>query len=155
MRGRGREPGGLLAARYALVQRLVIAKLKTALGFGRARFCVSGAAPISREVLEFLASLDVVVHEAYGQSEDSAPTSINVPGASRIGCVGKALPGVEVRIADDGEIVVRGPNVFLGYHKDKQATDEVLIDGWLHSGDLGQFDADGYLSITGRKKEII
>lgn len=96
-----------------------------------------------------------MLHEIYGQSEDTGPTSFNMPGATRFGSVGPALPGVEVKIASDGEILVRGPNVFLGYFKEPQATKETLVDGWLHSGDLGAFDSEGFLSITGRKKEII
>jgi long-chain acyl-CoA synthetase len=116
---------------------------------------VSGAAPIAREVLEFFFGLDVIVHEVYGQSEDTGPTTFNPIGKIRLGTVGQRLPGIEVKIADDGEILVKGPNVFLGYYKEPEATRECLIDGWLYSGDLGQFDRDGYLSITGRKKEII
>ncbi|MEQ9652966.1 MAG: AMP-binding protein, partial [Sandaracinaceae bacterium] len=101
------------------------------------------------------ASLDIVIQEIYGQSEDSGPTSFNLTGRTKFGSVGPALPGVEVKIADDGEIVVRGPNVFLGYFKDEKATNETLEDGWLHSGDLGRFDDEGFLHITGRKKDII
>ncbi|MGD9763812.1 MAG: long-chain fatty acid--CoA ligase, partial [Candidatus Binatia bacterium] len=151
----GREPRGWLAAQYRIATRLVFAKLKPAVGLGRARLCASGAAPIAVDVLEFFSGLDIVVCEIYGQSEGSGPTSSNLPGRTRFGSVGRPLPGVDVRIADDGEILVRGPNVFLGYYKDQPATDETLIDGWLHSGDLGALDADGYLHITGRKKEII
>jgi len=117
--------------------------------------CSSGAAPIAKEILEFFSGLDLVVYEVYGQSEDCGPTSTNYPGATRFGTVGRPLAGVEVRLADDGEILVRGENVFKGYFKDPAATAETLIDGWLHSGDLGAIDAEGYLHITGRKKEII
>jgi long-chain acyl-CoA synthetase len=145
----------LLALQYALAQRLVFRKLKTALGLGRAKLCVSGAAPIAAEVLEFFTGLDIVVLEVYGQSEDCGPTSINLPGQTRFGAVGKPLPGLEVRLAEDGEILVRGRSLFKGYFKEPTATGETLIDGWLHSGDLGSFDADGFLHITGRKKEII
>jgi long-chain acyl-CoA synthetase len=145
----------LLGLQYALAQRLVFRKLKTALGLGRVKICSSGAAPIAGEVLEFFSGLDLVVHEVYGQSEDTGPTTTNFPGNTRFGTVGKPIPGVEVRIAADGEILVRGKNVFKGYYKDPAATAETLIDGWLHSGDLGSFDAEGYLHITGRKKEII
>jgi long-chain acyl-CoA synthetase len=116
---------------------------------------VTGAAPTPRAVLDFFAGLDLALHEVYGQSEASGPTSFNVPGQTRYGTVGKVIPGVEVRIADDGEILVRGPNVFSGYAKDPEATRESFIDGWLRSGDLGALDPSGYLSITGRKKEII
>jgi long-chain acyl-CoA synthetase len=154
-RCRGRAPRGLLALEYALASRLVFSKLKPAVGLGRAHMCVSGAAPIAAEVLRFFASLDIVVHEVYGQSEDTGPTSFNQRGRTRFGTVGPVFPGVEVKIAPDEEILVRGPNVFLGYFKEPEATAEALEGGWLHTGDLGAFDADGFLAITGRKKEII
>lgn len=155
VKNRGQVPSGVLAVEYALANKLIFSKLKPALGLGRARVCVSGAAPIAPEILQFFAGLDIVVHEVYGQSEDCGPTSFNLPGRTKYGTVGPAVPGVEVKIADDGEICVRGKNVFKGYYKDKETTDETLKDGWLHSGDLGAFDADGFLSITGRKKDII
>jgi long-chain acyl-CoA synthetase len=155
LRCRGQRPTGALALQHRLADRLVFAKLKPALGLGRARICLSGAAPIGPDVLEFFTGLDLLVHEVYGQSEDCGPTSFNLPGRTRIGSVGQPIPGVEVRIAADGEILVRGPNVFHGYYKDPAATAETLVDGWLHSGDLGQLDGDGFLHITGRKKEII
>ena len=106
-------------------------------------------------MLTFLASIDVPIREIYGQSEDSGPTSYNLVGKTRLGSVGPPMPGVEVRIAGDGEILVRGANVFLGYYKDPEATAEALHDGWLCTGDLGALDQDGFLTITGRKKEII
>jgi len=152
---RGEEPAGLLGLQYSLAQRFVFSKLKAAIGLDAATTLVSGAAPISPEVLDFFASLDLVVQEIYGQSEDCGPTAFNLTGRTRIGSVGPALPGVEIRIADDGEIRVRGPNVFMGYFKDPAATAEALQDGWLCSGDLGRFDDDDYLHITGRKKDII
>jgi long-chain acyl-CoA synthetase len=155
LRCKGKEPKGLLAVRYAIAKKLVFSKLKPAVGLGRARRCVSGAAPIAKEVLEFFGALDVIIAEVYGQSEDTGPTSTNRTGHTKFGTVGPAFPGVEVKLGDDGEILVRGPNVFLGYYKDPAATAEALKDGWLHSGDLGSFDEDGYLTITGRKKEII
>ncbi|HLT36734.1 MAG TPA: long-chain fatty acid--CoA ligase, partial [Enhygromyxa sp.] len=151
LRSRGGTPSGLS---YWLAGKLIYSKLKPAIGLGNARVCVSGAAPIAREVLEFFASLDIIVLEVYGQSEDSGPTSFNLPDKFRFGSVGPVFAGVEVQIADDGEILVRGPNVFLGYYKEPAATAETLIDGWLHSGDLGEL-RDGFLYITGRKKEII
>lgn len=146
-------PDGI-AAQYRLAQRMVFSKLKPALGLGNATICVSGAAPVGREVLEFFESLDLPIREIYGQSEDTGPTSFNMPRATRYGTVGRPVAGVTVRIADDGEVMVRGPNVFLGYYKDPDATAATLRDGWLASGDLGALD-DGYLKITGRKKEII
>jgi long-chain acyl-CoA synthetase len=156
LRDRGEPLPKRLQLQYALVQKLVITKLKTALGFDRARTLISGAAPIAPDVLEFFASLDLPIREIYGQSEDTGPTSFNLAGKTKIGTVGPPLPGLECKIADDGEILVRGPNVFLGYYKEPEATAETLTkDGWLCSGDLGAFDKDGFLSITGRKKEII
>jgi long-chain acyl-CoA synthetase len=151
----GEKPGPLLELAHRVMDRLVYSKLKTAIGLGKARFCVSGAAPIAPGVLEFFSGLDIVVREVYGQSEDTGPTSLNVPGKTKIGTVGPIIPGVEVRFGDDGEILVKGPNVFLGYYKEPAATAETLVDGWLHSGDLGKLDEGGYLVITGRKKEII
>ena len=150
----GGTVGGLLALQYRIANKLVYSKLRPALGLGGAKVCVSGAAPISAEVLEFFSGLDINIREVYGQSEDCGPTTFNMPGATRFGTVGPAVPGVEVKIASDGEIVVRGPNVFLGYYKDQAATDEALIAGWLHSGDLGAFEGP-FLRITGRKKDII
>ncbi|MBA3503227.1 MAG: long-chain fatty acid--CoA ligase, partial [Deltaproteobacteria bacterium] len=156
IRDRGEPLPRPLQIQYALAQKLVISKLKTALGFDRARTLISGAAPIAPDVLEFFASLDLPIREIYGQSEDTGPTSFNLAGKTRIGTVGPPLPGLECKIADDGEILIRGPNVFLGYYKEPEATAEALTkDGWLCSGDLGAFDKDGFLSITGRKKEII
>jgi long-chain acyl-CoA synthetase len=151
----GKQIPGLLAIQYKLADRLVFSKLKPAIGLGKARICVSGAAPIAKEVLEFMASLDITVLEVYGQSEDTGPTSFNRPGRTKLGSVGPIIPGVEVKIAEDGEILVRGPNVFLGYYKEPEATAETLVGGWLHSGDLGEIDPAGFLSITGRKKDII
>jgi len=155
LRREGKEPSGLLAGQYALAKKLVIDKIKPELGMTNGRVLGVGAAPIAADILEFFGSLDMIIHEVYGQSEDTGPTSTNRPGKVRFGSVGPAYPGVEVKIADDGEILVKGRNVFLGYYKDEAATAETLIDGWLHSGDLGSFDDDGFLWITGRKKDII
>jgi long-chain acyl-CoA synthetase len=153
MRGEPLPPA--LEAQYRVADRLFFRKVKQAIGLDHARTCVSGAAPIAKEVLELLASLDLIVNEVYGQSEDTGPTSYNRRGRVKLGTVGPAFPGLDLKIAEDGEILVRGPNVFLGYYREPEATAEVLVDGWLHSGDLGAFDQDGFLSITGRKKEII
>jgi len=155
VRNEGREPGGMLGLKYKIADKLVFQKVKPLVGMSRAKYCVSGAAPISADIISYFAGLDIVIREVYGQSEDTGPTTFNVPGKTRYGSVGPALPGVEVKIAEDEEIVVRGPNVFLGYYKDPAATDACLIDGWLHSGDLGKFDADDFLHITGRKKDLI
>jgi len=154
-RSRGTPMPLPLLAQYKLAQKVIFSKLKQAVGLDRGRFFVSGAAPIAREVIEFFASLDILIYEVYGQSEDTGPTSFNRPNRTKFGSVGPAIPGVDVRIAKDDEILVRGPNVFLGYYKEPQATAETLIDGWLHSGDLGIFDDEGFLAITGRKKDII
>jgi long-chain acyl-CoA synthetase len=154
-KARGKALPFALQLQYRVADRLVFSKLKMALGLDRARTCVSGAAPIAKEVLEFMASLDIMVNEVYGQSEDTGPTTFNRAGAVKFGTVGPTIPGVEVKIANDEEILVRGPNVFLGYYKEPEATAETLIDGWLHSGDLGAFDSEGFLSITGRKKDIL
>ena len=152
---RGEKPGALLRAQYKLFDKLVFSKVRAAIGFGHIRCSVSGAAPISKEVLEFFAGLGIVVHEVYGQSEGTGPTSFNRIGKTKLGSVGPAIPGCEVKIAEDGEVLLKGPNVFLGYYKEPAATEETLKDGWLYSGDLGALDAEGFLSITGRKKEII
>ncbi|HUJ61548.1 MAG TPA: long-chain fatty acid--CoA ligase [Kofleriaceae bacterium] len=152
---RGEPVPRLLELQYRLATRLVTSKIKAALGFDRVQELLSGAAPIAPDVLEFFASIDLPIHEIYGQSEDCGPTSCNLHGRTKVGSVGPAIPGLTVKIAEDGEILVKGPNVFLGYYKEPEATAETLQDGWLCSGDLGAFDRDGFLSITGRKKEII
>ena len=155
VKNKGLKPGPGLGFQYGLTQKLVFSKLKGAIGLGNARFCVSGAAPIAAHILEFFASLDIPIMEVYGQSEGSGPTTFNRLGKARYGSVGPPFPNVEIKIEKDGEILLRGNNVFLGYFKDEKATDETLIDGWLYSGDLGKFDEDGFLWITGRKKDII
>ncbi len=154
-RNQGKEPAGALKAQEALAAKLVHAKVKEAVGLDQARVLASGAAPVSKSILEDLAGFGLTVHEVYGQSEDTGPTSFNVPGRTKFGTVGPAYPGVDVQIAEDGEIKVKGRNVFLGYYKDEAATKETLQDSWLLSGDLGMFDDDGFLFITGRKKDII
>ncbi len=155
IRNEGGEPGGLLAAQYRIASKLVHHKVKEALGMDACRFAVSGAAPVDASVLEFFAGFDLTIYEVYGQSEGSGPTTFARPGRNRFGTVGPAYPGTEVKIADDGEIVLKGGNVFAGYYENPEATAETLVDGWLQSGDLGEFDADGFLTITGRKKDII
>jgi len=122
---------------------------------GRIRQAVTGAAPISKEILEFFYACGVPVMEGYGMTETSTVASSNRPDAFRFGSVGKPLGGVEARIADDGELLLRGPNIFQGYFKNEEATREALADGWLHTGDLGSIDEDGFIYITGRKKDII
>jgi long-chain acyl-CoA synthetase len=121
------------------------------------RECVTGAAPIAPEILEFFYACGVPVMEGYGMTETSTSASVNRPqaGGFRFGSVGKAQAGVEIRIADDGEVLIKGPNIFQGYYKNDEATQGALQDGWLHTGDLGRLDEDGFLFITGRKKDII
>jgi long-chain acyl-CoA synthetase len=154
-RDAGQPLGRGLELEYRMMQRLVTNKIRAAVGLDRVRLCVTGAAPISSDIIEFFASIDLPVHELYGQSEVSGPTSFNLPGQAKLGTVGLPMPGVEVRIAPDGEVLVRGPNLFQGYLKDADATRMAMSDGWMNSGDLGALDAEGYLTITGRKKEII
>ncbi len=155
LRNRGQEPGALLALQYRIANALVFSRVKEGLGLSEARHIIVSAAPISEDILHFFASLDLPIMELYGQSEDCGPSTTNRPGAIKIGTVGQAWPGSEVKLAPDGEILVKGPNVFMGYFKDEEATNDTLEDGWLHSGDLGEFDEDGFLKIVGRKKEII
>jgi long-chain acyl-CoA synthetase len=123
---------------------------------GRMRECVTGAAPIAPEILEFFYACGVPVMEGYGMTETSTSATVNrATGDFRFGSVGKPMPGVEVKIGDDGEVLIKGPNIFKGYYKNEDATKEALEDGWLHTGDLGRLDEDGFLYITGRKKDII
>ena len=150
-----RKPGLLLTLQMRLARRLVHAKAHAALGLDQARLLITSAAPISPETLLFFSGLDLLLREVYGQSEVTGPTSLNLANATRIGSVGRPLAGVQVRIADDGEIMVAGDNVFAGYVGDADATEQALQDGWLHSGDLGRLDGDGYLYVNGRKKDLL
>jgi long-chain acyl-CoA synthetase len=150
----GRKPGFLLEKQFALADKLALGKIRALFG-GRVRLCVTGAAPINQEILEFFWAAGIVILEGYGMTETSTAASINRPDNYKFGTVGLPFPGVEVRIADDGEILVKGPNIFQGYHRKEDATRETLVDGWLHTGDLGAIDADGFVKITGRKKDII
>jgi len=151
----GERVPALLEVQYQLAKRGALQPVKERIGLDRTRVFVTSAAPIGRDVLEFFASVDMILREIYGQSEVTGPTSSASLDCTVLGAVGRPLLGVEVRIAPDGEILVRGPNVCLGYHRDPEATAQLLEGGWLHSGDLGQLDPDGQLRITGRKKEII
>ncbi len=132
----------------------VLRSLKQRLGLDRVRFVLSGAAPIAPSVLEFFHGLGVLIREGYGQTEGAAAATIHQGFPFKLGTVGQALQGIEIKIADDGEILIRGDNVFLGYHKDEKTTAETLQSGWLHSGDIGTLDEAGNLTITGRKKDI-
>jgi long-chain acyl-CoA synthetase len=154
-RGIGEPVRRFASMQYGLFDRLVYSKIREAIGLGDTKYLITAAAPISKELLEFFAGLGITIYEVYGQSEDTGPTTISMPGKVKFGSVGPVYPGVEMRIAEDGEILVRGRNVFLGYYKDPEATDATLVDGWLHSGDLGEIDEEGFLWITGRKKDLI
>ena len=149
----GRVPFGL-ALRFRLFDRLVYAKLRDAIG-GRVTHAVSGSAPLSPRLSHFFRSIGVHILEGYGLTETTAPATVNRATELRIGTVGRALPGVEVRIADDGEILVRGVDVFDRYWRNERATEEAFRDGWFRTGDLGRLDADGVLTVTGRAKELI
>jgi len=152
---RGGHPGLLLKAQYALADKLVLHKIRDLFG-GRMKLAISGAAPIDTEILEFFHAAGIWVLEGYGMTETSAVEAVNTIAEHKFGTVGRPLPICEVKIADDGEVLMRGPNIFSGYHHDEEATREALTDdGWLHSGDLGELDSEGYLSITGRKKDLI
>jgi long-subunit acyl-CoA synthetase (AMP-forming) len=149
------QRGELPPLLYPLAQKLVFSKVRAALGLDRAWFCASGAAPIARSTLDFFLSLDIPICEIYGMSEVTGPGTVSQPKAYRTGTVGKVVPGTELKIAEDGEVLMRGPHVFKGYLKDPAATKEAIDEqGWLHSGDVGELDAQGYLHITDRKKDL-
>jgi long-chain acyl-CoA synthetase len=151
--GRDLSPG--LALQHRLADRLVYSKVKRRLG-GRLRVGISGGAPLAKEIIEFFHALDILVLEGYGLTECTTAATVNRPSRFRFGTVGPALPGVELRIADDGEVLIKTETNFAGYFKDEEATREVLPgDGWLRSGDVGYIDDDGFLTITDRKKDIL
>jgi long-chain acyl-CoA synthetase len=151
---RHHQNGGLRLQRW-LADVLVLRALRERLGLGKVRLAVSGAAPIAPELLHWFHSIGVPILEGWGLSESCGISHVNLPGAFRIGTVGRALRGVECRFGEDGEILIKGPHIFSGYLHNEQATREAVSDGWLHTGDLGEVDADGYLRIVGRKKEIL
>jgi len=139
---------------YALYNRLVFSKLRAAMG-GNVRYAVSGSAPLGARLGHFFHSMGITVLEGYGLTETTAPATVNVPGRSKIGTVGVPLPGVAIRIAEDGEIFVKGNDVFKEYWNNPEQTAAAFEGDWFKTGDLGSIDEDGFLSITGRKKEII
>jgi long-chain acyl-CoA synthetase len=146
--------GPLLRLQHAVFERLVYSKLRAAMG-GQVAYAVSGGAPLGARLGHFFRGIGVTILEGYGLTETSAPSTVNLPTAIKIGSVGRPMPGTTIRIAGDGEVLVRGSQVFAGYWKNPAATAEVLQDGWLSTGDIGELDRDGYLRITGRKKELI
>jgi long-chain acyl-CoA synthetase len=150
----GREPGFLLRKQYGIADKQVLSKIRNLFG-GRLKVAVSGAAPINPDILRFFDAAGVLVVEGWGMTETSTAATVATPEDFRFGTVGKPFPGCEIRIAADGEILVRGPNIFQGYYKNPEATGDTLVDGWLHTGDVGEIDPDGYVKITGRKKDII
>ncbi len=153
---RAREEGRALPWNFALADLLVFSKVRQKLGFDRIRMSTVSAAPIARETLEFFFSLGLPVYEVYGMSECTGPATLSLPGRFRIGWAGGAMAGTEIAVAPDGEVLMRGPHVFLGYFKQPEATAETLdAQGWLHSGDVGEIDERGFLRITDRMKELI
>jgi long-chain acyl-CoA synthetase len=150
----GRSPNPILRLQHPLADRLVLSKIRSIFG-GNLQQAVTGAAPINPEILRFFDAAGVLVLEGWGMTETSTAATISTPDTFKFGTIGKPFAGCEVKIADDGEILVKGPNVFQGYYKNEEATRDTLRDGWLHTGDLGEIDADGFVKITGRKKDII
>jgi long-chain acyl-CoA synthetase len=147
----GRKPQ---AHTWKLANRLVYSKIRAALG-GRVELFISGGAPLGRELAEWYADVGIRIHEGYGLTETSPVIAVNAPQAHKLGSVGKPLPNVEVRIADDGEVLVRGPSVFKQYWNKPKETQDAFVDGWFKTGDIGCLDKDGFLSITDRKKDLI
>jgi long-chain acyl-CoA synthetase len=144
----------LLARQHALFDKLVFSKVRERFG-GRVRFFISGAAALNQEIAEWFNAAGIVILEGYGMTESSAGTFVNHPDDNRFGTVGPVIPGSEVRIAEDGEILIKGPGVMEGYHNQPEQTAETITeDGWLHTGDIGRLDQDGYLKITDRKKDL-
>jgi long-chain acyl-CoA synthetase len=139
---------------WKLANRLIFSKVRAGMG-GKAEEFISGGAPLGRELAEWYADIGIAIHEGYGLTETSPVIAVNTPAANRLGTVGKPLPNIEVRIADDGEVLVRGPSVFQGYWNRPEETQAAFVDGWFKTGDIGHLDSDGYLSITDRKKDLI
>jgi long-chain acyl-CoA synthetase len=154
MRERGEDVPKELADAFEQADEKLFVNVRNLFG-GRIRQCVTGAAPIAKEILEFFYACGVPIMEGYGMTETATAATGNTIESFRFGSVGKPFAGVEVKIADDGEVLLRGPNIFKEYYKNPDATSDTLVDGWLHTGDIGSLDEDGFLYITGRKKDII
>jgi len=150
----GQSVSPVLKFKHGIADKLVLSKIRSLFG-GNLKLAVSGAAPINPDILRFFDASGVLVLEGWGMTETSTAATVATPDAFKFGTIGKPFPGCEIKIADDGEILVKGPNVFQGYYKNDEATSETLVDGWLHTGDVGEIDAEGYIKITGRKKDII
>jgi len=150
----GRKPGWLLQREYAFADKKVLSKIRGLFG-GNLRLAISGAAPINPDILRFFDGAGVLVVEGWGMTETSTGATVAASDDFKFGTIGKPFAGCEVKIADDGEILVKGANVFQGYHKNPEATAETIVDGWLHTGDIGEIDSEGFIKITGRKKDII
>jgi long-chain acyl-CoA synthetase len=150
----GKRPGPVLAFQYRIADKQVLSKIRGLFG-KNLKLAVSGAAPINPDILRFFDAAGVLILEGWGMTETSTAATIATPEDFKFGTIGKPFAGCEVKIAEDGEILAKGPNIFQGYYKNPEATAETLVDGWLHTGDLGEYDSDGYLKITGRKKDII
>jgi long-chain acyl-CoA synthetase len=151
---RGKAVGPLTALKASIADKLVFTKIRAGLG-GRIRFVVSGSAPLAVDTAEFFQAVGLPVIEGYGLTETAPILTVNPPAAPRVGTVGKAVSGVDLRIAEDGEILARGPNVMKGYYNKPEATADALKDGWFHTGDIGHIDEEGYLTITDRKKDLL
>ena len=153
LRQNGQEPSGLLALKFSIADKLVFSKLRARFG-GRIRYFISGSAPLNRDIAEFFHAAGLLILEGYGLTESSAASFVNRPDQNKFGTVGPAMPGTELRIAEsDGEILIKSRGIMRGYYNKPDITADTLVDGWLHTGDIGEVDADGHLKITDRKLE--